>query len=86
MAEILKGHASDGCDYCACGHRYSWTENAPGWNAEWADHAAEVLMSELGLTQVWSDDVAGPDWQRYSYWRTPTESHPGPSRLAAGLT
>lgn len=37
------------------------------------------------LTQVWSDDAAGPDWQRYSYWRTPTEKHPGPDRIAAGL-
>jgi hypothetical protein len=47
---------------------------------------ADAVIAVLGLTQVWSDDVAGPDWQRYSYWRTPTVDHPGPSRLAAGLT
>lgn len=40
---ILRAHVSDGCDYCACGHRYSWAEDAPGWNAEWASHVAEVL-------------------------------------------
>lgn len=47
---------------------------------------ADDLVSELGLKQEWSDDLAGPEWCRYSRWVTETTSHPGPKRLAAGLT
>lgn len=53
--------------------------------AEAFTEAAE-LIAALGLTLEWSDDLAGPDWQRYSRWVGKTTDHPGPKRLAAGLT
>jgi hypothetical protein len=51
-----------------------------------ADRLAELLVTELGLHQEWSDDIAGPDWARYSRWVTKTVRNSGPSRLAAGLS
>lgn len=45
--DVLQQHASDGCDYCACGHRYSWDEGAPGWNTEWSEHVTDYLLATL---------------------------------------
>lgn len=42
LAEVLRGHISDGCDCCSCGWRYSWKEGAPGWSSEWSAHAADA--------------------------------------------
>lgn len=52
LAEALRGHESDGCDYCSCGRRYSWGENAPGWATEWAAHAADVILAAPGVTTI----------------------------------
>ncbi|AYD87834.1 hypothetical protein SEA_ARCUSANGELUS_86 [Mycobacterium phage ArcusAngelus] len=38
LAEIAAGHVSDGYDYCSCGWRYSWADDAPGWYVEWSLH------------------------------------------------
>lgn len=57
----------------------------PDWDMAVAG-IVEAIVDGLGLTQEWSDDIAGPDWQRYSRWVTETTAHPGPSRLAAGLS
>lgn len=46
----------------------------------------DALLSALGLEQEWTDDVAGPDWQRYSRWVSKTTKHPGLKRVAAGLS
>lgn len=46
---------------------------------------AVAVISALGLTEEWSDDVAGPDWQRYRRLVTPPVAYPGPKRIAAGL-
>lgn len=85
IVEVLENHpALENWRECGCGEWRAWTKDGPNGNYE--EHIAAVLVAALELTQVWSDDVAGPEWQRYSYWRTPTVEHPGPHRLAAGLS
>lgn len=63
---------------CRCG-------NAPG-HLTLAEHQAEMIVAELGITEEWSSDVAGPQWMQYCRWVTETVNHPGPKRIAAGLT
>lgn len=53
--------------------------------AEAFRQAADIIAS-LGLTLEWSDDIAGPDWQRHSRWVSKTTDHPGKICLAAGLS
>jgi hypothetical protein len=39
---------------------------------------ARAIIEAIGLTPEWSDDIAGPEWCRYTRWVTKWVTHRGP--------
>lgn len=53
---------------------------------EHAERVGRKIAKALGLTEVVTDDVGGPEWAQYSRWVTPTIVKHGPRYLASEAT